>query len=246
MAKKNDKQTASLDVSGDLTSRRLSPTIRPLTDQEVKALKDALGKPVDRDFLTSRITRTISDIVRLSTQPTPRKYRDHLLALAREGREWLQHIERCSSTMALRPYGDLAKLTTAVTEFCDRVHAGAEQVDASIKAGHPQTSYLFEVFVKNMIGIAKWAHVRPSMPSRTISPKQAPPAFFSFLTETIAIARDVIGTSTLPPGQKRAALSIFRVQSRQALIKFVEKQRGRIQDYRDGAHGLVVWEQKDV
>jgi len=246
MAKKNDKPTTSLGVSGDLTSRRLSATIRPLTDHEVEALKKALGKPVDRDFLTSRITRTISDVVRLSTQPTPRKYRDHLLALALEGRQWLQQIEVCSSTISLRPYGDLAELTTVVTEFCDRVHAGAEQVDASIKAGHPQTSVLFEVFVKNMIGIAKRAHVLPSMPSRTIAPKQPPPAFFRFLMETLAIARDVIGTSTLPAGQKRAALSIFRVQSKQALIKFVEKKRGRIQGYRDGPHGLVEWQQKDA
>jgi len=64
--------------------------------------------------------------------------------------------------------------------------------------------------------------------------------------ETLAIARDVIGTSTLPAGQKRAALSIFRVQSKQALIKFVEKKRGRIQGYRDGPHGLVEWQQKDA
>jgi len=246
MAKKNDKRTTSLGASDSLGSPRLNPKILPLRDQEVDALKEALGEPVDHDFLTSRITRAISDVVRLSTQPTPRKYRDQLLALAREGRQWLQQIEVCSSTISLLPYGDLAKLTMAVTEFCDRVHAGAEQLDSSISAGHPQTPVLFEVFVDNMIGIAKWANVLPSLPSRTIGPKQAPPAFFSFMTTALEISRDVIETSTLPPDQKRAALSIFRVQSKQALIKFLERKRGLIKGYRGGAQGLIEWDQQDI
>ena len=71
MTQKDGKLPTSFGVSGESISLRLNAKVRPLSEDEIDSLAEALGKPVDRDFLASRLWRTISDVVRLSTQPTP-------------------------------------------------------------------------------------------------------------------------------------------------------------------------------
>jgi hypothetical protein len=241
MTQKDGKLPTSFGVSGESISLRLNAKVRPLSEDEIDSLAEALGKPVDRDFLASRLWRTISDVVRLSTQPTPREYRDRLLLIARDGRKWVNQIEVSAATISLRQYADLGTLTATVTEFCDRVDAAAKLVGASIKSGHPQTPFLLEVFLDNLIGIAKWAKVLPSTPSRAIAPKRPAPAFFRFVNKALVIARDVVESSPLPANQKRATVSIFRARRRGALIKIVERKRGPIKGYQDSLHGLIEW-----
>jgi hypothetical protein len=63
--------------------------------------------------------------------------------------------------------------------------------------------------------------------------------FFYFVVRVIAIGEDVIRSSPLTETQKKAALAILAVQSPTALIKFLEKVRGRTSDYHDSPYGLV-------
>jgi hypothetical protein len=241
MIQKDGKLPTSFGVSGESILPPLRAKVRPLREDEVDSLAAALGKPVDRDFLASRLSRTISDVVRLSTQPTPREYRDRLLLIARDGRKWVKQIEVSAGTISLRQYGDLGTLAATVTEFCDRIDTAAKQVGASIKRGHPQTPFLLEVFLDNMIGIAKVVRVFPSTPSRAIAPKSPAPAFFRFVNKALVIARDVVESSPLPANQKQASLSIFRARRRGALIKIVERKRGPIKGYQESPHGLIEW-----
>jgi hypothetical protein len=131
-----------------------------------------------------------------------------------------------------------------VAQLCDRVDSVAEEVGRSIKPGHPRTPPPLEAFLQNMIGIAKRAKVLPSTPTRYLGSKRPPPAFFNFVAEALAIARNVIESSLLPGHQQQAALSNLRIHSKDALIKFVEGMRGRIGDYDESSHGLVEWNTK--
>ena len=65
-------------------SRRID--MRPLKDTEIADLETALGKPIDRHYLVYWVSRAIDDVVRFSSQPTPRAARDELSKIAREGR----------------------------------------------------------------------------------------------------------------------------------------------------------------
>jgi hypothetical protein len=110
-----------------------------------------------------------------------------------------------------------------------------------VKAGHPRIPIPLAAFLQNMIGIAKKAKVLPSTPSRAPTGRAARTAFLDFVQASLAISRNVIKSSPLADEQKQAALSILRVQGRDALIKILETLRGRIGDYHDSARGLVEW-----
>ena len=217
--------------------------IRSLTEREIERLEVALGKPVDRGHLVLWISSSISSAT-LPTQPTARERRDGLVRLARQGRRWLQQIDVCPSASQLGQSAKIDELRAAVARFCDRVDSVAEEVGRSIKPGHPRTPLALEAFLHNMIGIAKKAKVLPSTPTRYLATKRLPPAFFNFVLEALAIARDVIASSPLPDHQQRPALSNLHVHSNDALIKFVEGLRGRIGDYHESSHGLVEWDSK--
>ena len=95
-----------------------------------------------------------------------------------------------------------------------------------------------------MIGIAKKAKVLPSTPGRAVRSQTAPrspPAFFNFTIKALAIAKEVIKSSPLPDDRKKAALSILRIQSNEALSKLLEQLRGQISNYREGEHGIIEW-----
>jgi hypothetical protein len=106
-----------------------------------------------------------------------------------------------------------------------------------------------EVFLDRLIGIAKWEGVPPSTPSRALRSETAPrlpPPFYNFVTESVEIAIEVIKSSPLPETEMQAALQILAVPD-STLSKTLERLRGRIGDYREGAHGLVEghWQPPD-
>src|ERR1700728_2128835 len=93
MSKRNQRLAST--AGGVLVSSQSNLGLRPLTEEEIRILERALVKPVDRDYLVHQISRTIGDVVKLSTQPTPRECRDRFLQIVREGRRLLQHIDGC-------------------------------------------------------------------------------------------------------------------------------------------------------
>jgi hypothetical protein len=235
MSKKSQRPPAA----GELIAAK--PEMRPLKDTEIVDLETALGKPIDRHYLVYWVSRAIDDVLRFSSQPTPRAARDELSKIAREGRAWIQRINEFSGAFLLRQYAELDGLTTTVAEFCAGVDSVIERLEPSVTAGHPRIPIPLEAFLHNMIGIAKKAKVLPSTPSRASTGREAGTAFLNFVQAALAISRDVIESSPLADEQKQAGLSILQVQSRSALIKILETLRGRIGDYRDSAGGLVEW-----
>jgi len=227
-----------------MTSPKPITNIRSLEDVEIEELERALGKSVDRDYLVLWISRAIDDVVKLSTQPTPRKARDELSKIAGEGRAWLQRINKFSAAFLLRQHTDLDGLTSTLAQFCDSVDTVIERLEPLVKAGHPRIPFALGGFLNNMIGIAKKAKVPPSTPGRAPrkpTARAGRTAFLDFVQTALAVSRDVIESSPLADKQKRAALSSLRVQSKESLIKILETLRGRIGDYRDSARGLVEW-----
>jgi hypothetical protein len=96
-----------------------------------------------------------------------------------------------------------------------------------------------QVFIGELIGIAKQAKVLPSTPSRAIRPKRPPPPFFRFVDTALAVARKMVTSSPLTPDQRKSALSVFMVGGDEALVKQIEMVRGRISDYHDSPFGLI-------
>jgi hypothetical protein len=226
------------------TLRGSTVEFRPLTDVELQRLESALGKSVDRQYLQHWISVATRDVARLSFLPTPKELRIELMRLAREGRQWLRHAKEYSDTFSPRQRMELDQLLAAAEAFLEGLDFMAAQAAASIKAGHPRTHFGLLAFLDRMIGIAKRARVRPSTPMRAIPTKRPPPAFFRFVLEALAVASDIIASSPLPDSHKDAALSILRINSKEALIKILEELRGRIGDYQDAPYGLIEWPQK--
>ena len=241
MPKKHNKSSEPLAAGGELVWPKPITNLRPLTDLEMQDLERALGKPVDREHLVHWISRSIGDVVRLSTRPTAKERRNELMQLAREGRRWLEHINGSFGASFLRQSAHLDELTTSVAQFCDSIDSLGEHLRATMKAGRPRAAFALDAFLDRMIGIAKLAKVLPSTPTRALRTKRAPPAFFNFVVEALAISRGVIKSSPLTDSQKAAALSILRIQSKEALGKILERLRGRIADYRNSPHGLIEW-----
>ena len=216
--------------------------IRPLTEHEIELLERAISHPVDRDHLVYWVAEAIRDVVRLSDLPSAREYRDALLQIAGEGRSWLRRIEEFPGASFLPKRIELNEVTSIVAKFCDSADLFAKQLGASIKRGHPRTPFALEAFLDRMIGIAKRAKVLPSTPGRALRSQTAPrlpPAFFKFVLQALATSRDVIRTSPLPEAKRKAALSILRVQSEEALSKVIEGLRGQIGSFSESAYGLV-------
>jgi hypothetical protein len=164
--------------------------------------------------------------------------------MAREGRQWLRHVDKCSDILFPAQRTALDELLPAAEAFLESIDVMAARAAASSKPGRPSTHFGLLAFLDRMIGIAKRAKVLPSTPMRAIPTKRAPPPFFQFVCEALAISMDVIGSSPLPDSKKAAALSILRVKSKEALIKILEELRGRTSDYRDSPHGLVERQSK--
>jgi ribosomal protein S13 len=220
----------------------MRPHIRPLTEAEIESLEQALGKPVARKDLVYWVSKSIEDMVRLASKPTPRRLRDSLLQFEREGREWLTDIAESESASFLAARANLPEFTAAASAFCDQVASLAREVHCLVRPGRSCTPAALEAFVDRMLGIAKRAHVLPSTPSRAENRQRVyPPAFFGFVTTALRVARQVIKRSPLPEEQKAAALSQTQIRSREALIKLVVKVRGRIGGYRETPYGLVEW-----
>lgn len=174
---------------------------------------------------------------------TPRSYRDDLLRVVRGGRRWLECMDASPGALHLPPSAGLHEMRESVVKFCTLIESVAKQ---ATNPGHPRTSPFLEIFLGNMIGIAKRAKVFPSTSGRgTHHRGQRNSPFFAFVKSALAIARDVIDSSSLADERKRATLSILRVQSDAALSKILERLRTRIGDYRETPHGLVQWKQSD-
>jgi hypothetical protein len=214
--------------------------IRPLTETEIAQLEEALGKPVERSYLVYWVSEAIRDVIRFSTAPTPREYRDELEEIAQQGRNWIETVEGARRT-SLLPVPGVEALIGSVTNFCEAIESLVTRLDHSIQPGHPRTPFALEAFLDRLIGIAKRARVLPSTPSRAFRSQIAPrlpPPFYNFVTESLEIAMEVIKSSPLPETEMLAALRTLAVTDG-SLSKILERLRGRIGDYHESAHGLV-------
>jgi hypothetical protein len=126
-----------------------------------------------------------------------------------------------------------------VTRFCDQVDAIRRLSGTGIKAGAPRRRLLLQVFIGELIGIAKQAGVRPSTPGRAILPEKPPPPFYRFVKVALTIGKEIVRSSSLTESQKQAALSVFTVGGDEALVKQIETVRGRVSDYHPTPYGLV-------
>ena len=230
------------DGDTSTSSKFISPRpvagLRPLTGEEIECLAAALGKPVDRNYLAFWISQSISNAVKLSTLPSGRTCRDELMRVARQGRQWLRRIDECPSQPILGQGIEIDELKGKVAQFCAHAEAVARQVGGLIKRGQRPTSPALQAFLDVMIGIAKHAKVLPSTPQRYMNSRR-PPAFFEFVEEALVIAREVIDSSRMAEQQRARALASLHIYSRDALIRLLERSRGRIGSYHVSAFGLV-------
>lgn len=217
--------------------------IRPLTEAEIERLEQALGKPIDRQYLTYWVSTAISDVVRLSTLLTAREFRTDFMRMAREGRQWIREVSAYPNVFVLRVQEERDHLIEAADAFCNSLDILVARAARSIRAGQPRTHFAYYAFLEYMIGIAKRARVLPSTPQRAIPPQKPAPAFFQFVRHALTISREVIETSPVPDDRKSAALMILKSKRESALIKAIENLRGRIGDYREGTIGLVETDQ---
>jgi hypothetical protein len=220
--------------------------IRQLTDEEIRRLERALGKPVERAYLVYWISTGIRDLVKLSTPiVSPREYRDELEEIVQQGRKWVETLKQSRSTSLLPNVLEIEQLISSVATFSDAVESLAEQSDKSVGPGRAHTNLALEAFLDRLIGIAKRVKVRPRTPSRAmvrpINPDPGPP-FYEFVTEALDIAEEVTKSSPLAQNQMDAALAVLRAPTDQALIKVLERLRGRAGEYRDSTVGLVEWD----
>jgi hypothetical protein len=123
----------------DLSSEPMRPHIRPLTEAEIESLEQALGKPVARKDLVYWVSKSIEDMVRLASKPTPRRLRDSLLQFEREGREWLTDIAESESASFLAARANLPEFTAAASAFCDQVASLAREVHCLVRPGRSCT-----------------------------------------------------------------------------------------------------------
>ena len=185
------------------------------------------------------MSRAIDDVVRFSSQPTPRAARDELSKIARECAGFNESMS--FSALSAPPICGTDGSTITVAEFCARAIAHREIRTFGDSRSSPY-SHPCRGLLHNRIGIAKKVKVLPSTPSRAPTGREAGTAFLNFVQAALAISRDVIKSSPLADEQKRAARSILRVQSRGALIKILETLRGRIGDYGYRRYGgLAGW-----
>ena len=215
-----------------------------LKEEEIERLEDALDGKGDHDRLVFWVSQSIDNHVKLSTNrpQAARACRDDLMKLARQGRRWIHQIDNCRGIALLLQRAEVAELREKVAHFCDQAETAADAVGRSIKPGPRQRLVPLQTFVQNMIGIAKRAGVHPSTPNRAKGNLTWGTTFLEFVTEALSIATDVIKTSSLAAEDKKAALAKLRYASDKALVKIIERTRGRVRNYKLGRHGLVEWE----
>jgi hypothetical protein len=235
----DSEKDPSSSASDQFILPKPKPDIRPLSEAELQRLESALGKPIERQVLAYWVSQATRDIARLSILPTPQQLNIDLRRMARDGRRWLREASEYSAIFSPAQRGALDRLVEAADPFFDNIDVLAAQAAAASKAGRPRTPFGLRAFLDRMLGIAKLAKVLPSTPMRAIPTKKAPPPFFQFVLEALAISRDLIRSSPLPSPQKAAALSILQIKSNEALIKILEELRGRVGDYEVTPHGLV-------
>jgi hypothetical protein len=229
-------------VSPDGSHRDPNPLKLPrLSAKDIEALERVLGKPIaDHKLEAVRLSRIIRDLAWLTIQPKRQDYRPQLREIARQGRTWLRTIEKFPAQPMLHD-SNVEAMKTEVTRFCDLVDILRREHGKAFRTGPPRTRLLLQVFIRQLIGIAKRARVLPSTPSRIVLPERPPPPFFLFVKEALAMAWRLVRSSSLTQKQQQAASAIFSVGGDEALIKQIELVRGRIGDYRDSPHGLLEW-----
>ncbi len=233
MKKRDDKSSAA---GGECIGPRPIAGLRALTKHEIEQLAKALEKPVEHNYLAFWISTSISNVVTLSTLPSPAQCRDGLKRLARQGRKWLDQIDDCPGK-ALLEESNVTAMKVAVVQFCEHAEGEAARFGQLIKPG-TRTPPALTAFLTNMIGIAKRAKVLPSTPQRFMETRRPPPSFFVFVERALAIAEDVIESSPISDRQKQAASSLH-YSTRDALIKVVEGLRGRVGNYHESPYGLI-------
>jgi hypothetical protein len=167
--------------------------IRPLTDDEIARLEEALGQPIERTYLAYWVSQAIEAFILIMTLPPPRERRDDLKKMSEQGRRWIATVEQSRSTPLLPAMLDVDHLISSVRTFCDLVKSLARQLDQAVGPGHPRTNLALDAFLDRLIGIAKRARVRPSTPNRALlgsTDSPAGPPFFGFVTEALDIAMD--------------------------------------------------------
>ena len=252
-ARDNEKETPA--AADEIIWPTPVADLRSLTREELEGLEAALEKPVDRKHLKHWVSTSISNTVKLASRPSARQARDGLKKLASEGRKWLDQVDSDPIKALLeqkvlqehkgRPDAllehrtKIKELRGTMAEFCELADCTAVEVGRLIKrGGQRSTSPALIGFLQNMIGIAKRNKIRPSTPQRDMYSKK-PPAFILFVEKALATAKDVIESSPIPNQQKRRAVQSVRYASRDALIRVLERRRGRIGDYHDGPYGLI-------
>ena len=255
MSAGNNQKSEAPAGSGEFIWPKPVAGLRTLTSEELDRLEAALEKPVDREHLEHWISTSISNAVKLSSLPLSRQARDKLKKLANEGRKWLDQVESDPIKGLLerqvvqkhKGWPDalqehtrkIEELKATITEVCAQADSTAVTVGRLIKrGGQRSTPPALIAFLDNMIGIAKRNKIRPSTPQRDMYSKK-PPAFILFVEKALATAKDVIESSPIPNQQKRRAVQSVRYASRDALIRVLERRRGRIGDYHDGPYGLI-------
>jgi hypothetical protein len=219
--------------------------IRPLNDDEIARLENALGQPIERPYLVKWVSRAIQAFVVIVTLPPPGERRDDLREIAEQGRKWIETVEQSRSARLLPGPVDVQHLIGSARTFCQVAESLARQLDQAVGPGHPRTTAALEAFLDRLIGIAKRAKILPSTPSRDLLDLvDAPPGppFFRFVTAALDIAMAVIRSSPLPCDQMDAALAGLSKVTDQALAKTLERLRGRVGQYRESAAGLVEWD----
>jgi hypothetical protein len=135
--------------------------VRPLADSEIESLQQALGQPIDRDYLIHWMSESIGDVVRLSNLPTPRQLRTDLTRMARDGRQWIRCAREFTKLFSPAQRIRFERLEMAASHFCEGVDAFASDLANSVRSGRPQRQISLRAFIDRMIGIAKKAGVRP-------------------------------------------------------------------------------------
>jgi hypothetical protein len=234
----------------------LVPGLRRLTKNELEQLETALQKTVDRDHLEHWISTSISNAVKVSNLPSAGEAREKLQKLASEGREWIDRVDSdpikafLTQKVLQENNGLLAavaehrtriqELRVAMTRICEQADSAAVELGRFVKrGGQRSTSPALINFLQNMIGIAKWNGILPSTPQRAMNSKR-PPAFFIFVEDALYIANAVIESSEIPKQNKSRALQSLQYASRDALIRILERMRGRIGDYRESRRGGLI------
>ena len=215
--------------------------IRALTDDELARLEKTLGQPIERAYLAHWVLRAIQAFTWFLTLASPGERRDDLKEIAEQGRKWIEAVGLSRSARLLPPAVDLEHLMRSARTFCAAAASAARALDQAVGPGHPRSNFALEALLEPFIGIAKRAKVLPSTPNRfMLSLRSSPrPPFFEFVTEGLEIAMEVIRTSPLPQDHKDAALAVLSKVTDPALVKILERIRGRISDYREGTIGLV-------